>query len=86
MNQRSPFPSRADIGQLLRDFHDGGGGAYDFDNLLYMRFDDPELEEIKKLCARLPDTHPPRHKFEYCNPEGMRIIKEIADRLLSTSD
>jgi glycine/D-amino acid oxidase-like deaminating enzyme len=49
----------AEVARYLRDFRDGTGGEWDFDDFLGERIADPRLDSIRKRASRLEDVHDP---------------------------
>lgn len=51
--------SAEEVVRYLRDFREGAGGEWDFDDFLGERIADPRLESIRKRANRLEDVHDP---------------------------
>jgi hypothetical protein len=66
---------------IIRQFLDGTGGKWDWDDFISITIDDPELEKIRSVAATLPDRFPPTHRGHYASEEGLRLLKELADGL-----
>lgn len=64
-----------ELANLIEAFLTGQSGNWDWDDFVSVRQPDPETEEIRRRCANLPLEFPPRHEGEYCNEEGMAILK-----------
>lgn len=46
----------------------------DWDDFIAGPADDPELEDIRAHCARLPQEHPPDQDGDYCNDDGVEVL------------
>ena len=57
------------------------GGAYDWVNFCSIRIDDPELNNVRILCADLPIAYPPVSGGQYCADEGLDELLKIANEL-----
>ena len=78
--------SREDVAKYIEDFLSGRGGPWDWDDFISIRIkNNPELEAIRLICARLPDQYPP-DQCGYCNSEGMKVLGQILDELRSIPD
>ncbi|NYT42989.1 hypothetical protein HZY97_19605 [Sphingomonas sp. R-74633] len=51
--------SAGEVARYLRDFRDGTGEEWDFDDFLGERIADPRLESIRKRAVGLEDVHDP---------------------------
>lgn len=73
--------SREDVEKYIEDFLSGKGGPWDWDDFISIRIkNNPELERIRLICARLSDQYPP-DQGGYCNSEGMKVLGQILDEL-----
>jgi hypothetical protein len=72
--------------KYIEDFLAGKGGAWDWDEFISVPIDDLDLNRSRLICARLPETHPPIAKTEYCNEEGRQVLREIANQLRLTTE
>ena len=73
--------TREEVAQTIEAFVDGTGRQWDWDGFISIRLDDPELEAIRKKCVAMPDQFPPTGRGEYCSPEGMQAMRELAREL-----
>ncbi len=69
--------------QEIQSFINKQGGAWDWDDFLYAPIKDPYLKEIQQKCLNLPDKYPPGDPKEYCNEEGIKILKQLLSDLKS---
>jgi hypothetical protein len=65
----------------IKNFLDGGGGAYDWDDFLAFPIPDQRLDAIRIECAELPDKYPSGSCRQYCGDEGLRRLEEILNDL-----
>ena len=71
--------SSSEVATYLRNFLEGGGGRWDWDDFTSMRLDDPVLENIRVQCVSLPDRFPPTERGHYCGPEGFVKLRQLLD-------
>ncbi|MEP9361126.1 hypothetical protein [Sphingomonas sp. KR3-1] len=64
--------SAAEVARYLRDFRDGTGGEWDFDDFIGERIADPRLESIRKRAAGLENI---------CDPEALTALIAEAEAL-----
>ena len=77
--------TREEVANTIEDFITGSGGPWDWDDFISIKLKDPELEKIRLTCVFLSDTHPPKQKNQYCNEEGVEILKGIVRSLRSST-
>jgi hypothetical protein len=70
-----------EVCQSIEDFLAGRGEARDWDDFISIPIEDSELNNIRLICAKLPDSHPPATKTEYCNEQGQKVLRELVDKL-----
>ena len=74
--------TKADVAKYIEDFLTAAGGPYDWDYFISVRIkNDPELEAIRLRCGQLPDLYPPNEPRQYCSDEGIRVLREILQKL-----
>ena len=68
----------------MRDFLEGTGGKWDWDDFISLPLGYPDLEEIQRFCNELSETHPPAQKGGgYCSEEGFRLLRDRLEDLES---
>lgn len=67
--------------ETIRNFLDGTGGDWDWDDFISLRLEYQDLEEMQRFCIALPCTHPPVAKSWYCSEEGLRTLRARLDDL-----
>jgi hypothetical protein len=68
--------SRLEVAQLLADFLTGKAHPLAWDGFtLGSQFDDERLEQIRLRCAGLSQEFPPEKRGEYCNEQGLEVIR-----------
>ena len=72
--------NKKEVVDIIEAFILGTGGDYDWDDFISIRLKDPELEEIRKKCADLPNKYPSEKK-EYCSSEGVIELRNILREL-----
>jgi hypothetical protein len=73
--------TRAEARQIILNFLSHTGGRWDWDDFISVRLADPELEKVRVIAAELPDRFPPGIGGGYCGPEGIAILRKLADEL-----
>jgi hypothetical protein len=73
--------TREDIADLLKRFLSGDVEPYEFDDFISSPIKDPELDEMRKRLARLPDEEPSEDGNRYANDQGEQIILLMIDQL-----
>ena len=76
--------SRSELAETLDNFLSGRGGRWDWDDFISVKLDDPELDEIRRICAELPERYPPGREGVYCSHEGLDVLRSILERLRSS--
>lgn len=72
---------RAYVVKSIRDFLDGTGGKWDWDDFISIPTGYPELEAVQKFCLTISDEYPPTKGGGWCNAEGIRELKRKLDEL-----
>jgi hypothetical protein len=73
--------TRAEVISAIDDFLHRRGGAWDWDDFFSTPLDDPELEQVRLFCGRLPDEYPRLVPNEYCGPEGIAALRKVLEEL-----
>ena len=63
----------------IRDFLEGTGGKWDWDDFISIPTGFPDLEAVQNLCAHMSVTHP--HPVAYCSEEGFSLMRQKLDEL-----
>lgn len=74
-------PSRSEIRQLILNFVPGTGGRWDWDDFTSIRYKDPLIEEVRQRCAAVQDLYRSEDRRRYCNEEGLKELRRLADLL-----
>jgi len=72
-----------DVYNIISSFIDGSINDSGWDGFLYASIKDPYLKEIRDECAVLWEKYPPQNPNEYCNQEGLKVLKNILSDLKS---
>ena len=72
---------RAYVIQTIRQFLDGTGGDWDWDDFISCPTGYPELEAVKGFCLSLPSQYPPVQRTDWCNPDGLRELHRKLEEL-----
>jgi len=67
--------------RAIRDFLDGTGGAYDWDDFISLPLGYPGLEALQQFCNELSETHPPERAGGFCSEEGLRELRALLENL-----
>jgi hypothetical protein len=65
----------------IENFANGAGQAWDWDDFTSEPHTDPAITHIVKECEQVEINFPPRHEHEWCNPDGIKELKQIAERV-----
>jgi hypothetical protein len=71
----------AEVVQIIENFLDGRGSAWDWDDFTSLQIADPHLDAIRAKCAETSVTHPPTQKGHWCNQAGLDVMRELAAKL-----
>ena len=77
--------TKTEIANLIESFLDGSCGEWDWDDFIHTKLNTPELEEIQKRCAYLPQEFPPMERGHYCGAEGFEVLKKMVNDLRRSS-
>jgi hypothetical protein len=69
--------------ESIRNFLDGTGGKWDWDDFISLPLRYPDLEEVQRFCNGLSETHPPVTRGWYCSEEGLLELRALLDDLES---
>ncbi len=58
----------------IRDFLEGTGGEWDWDDFISIPTGFPDLEAVQNFCAFLSVIHP--DPVAYCNKEGFDLMRQ----------
>jgi hypothetical protein len=78
--------TKAEVASYIENFLEGTGASWDWDDFISVRLSDPFLEEIRLLCAGLPELYPPAQKGAYCNDEGLQELRRILESLKGSDE
>jgi hypothetical protein len=71
-----------EVADLIDRFLDGRvAHPYEWDDFLSVRDRTPEVERLRREIIDVGNAHPAGSRNEWCDPEGMRGLREIAERL-----
>lgn len=69
--------------QTIRDFLQGTGNPWDWDDFTSVRIGYPELDAVRAFCLELPAKYPPAESMHWCNSEGLRELRRKLEQLES---
>jgi hypothetical protein len=72
---------RAYVVLSIRDFLDGTGGDWDWDDFTSFPTGYPELDAVQDFCLGLPNDYPPTEKGGWCNSDGLRALRQKLQQL-----
>lgn len=73
--------TRSEATAYIRDFLDGTGGKWDWDDFISAKTDDPRVDRIRRTCAELPNRYPPTRRDHYCSDEGFGVLRDLLTEL-----
>jgi hypothetical protein len=79
--QLRPRSEHARIGDLIESFLRGTAEPYAWENFCKLPNSDPYLDGIRKRCANLDKEFPPDRPGEFCNADGVRLLRSLAAEL-----
>lgn len=72
---------RAYVIQTIREFLEGTGGKWDWDDFISLPTGYPELDAVQGFCLELPTHYPPTEAWPWCNPDGLRELRRKLEQL-----
>ena len=76
---------RQDVAELIEGLLQGRLGTWDWHDFLAGQQRVSELEQIREACAALPQQFPPEKPGDYCNPQGMQVLRDYLKQLRDES-
>lgn len=74
--------TKEEVAKYIADFLSQSGGAHDWDDFISIRISkNPELEAIRLKCGNLRDLYPAVEPRQFCNDEGMEVLRQILQSL-----
>ena len=73
--------TRQEVAQVIENFLSLRGGSYEWDDFTTFSIADPQLEAIRRRCARLPEEFPSELGSEYCSEAGRAVLQAYVDQL-----
>jgi hypothetical protein len=80
--ERSPI----EVARRIRQFLDGTGGEWDWDDFTSFPISHSRLGDVRKACCELPNRFPPRKSGWYCDEDGMQLLRDLASGLATWED
>ena len=78
--------SNLEVAQILENFLEGQGGPWDWDDYsLGTSFENKHLEDIRIRCIGLSNEFPPSNPNEYCNEQGLDVLRSYIKQLRASS-
>lgn len=75
--------SKSEVASLIKNFLNGKGNPWDWDEFTSIPILSKELDMIRKECVSLPDLYPPNEKGNYCNDSGIKRLRIMLENLKS---
>ncbi len=73
--------TREEVGKVIEQFLSSTGNEWDWDDFVSVRLEDPELEQIRRSSAVLPELYPPTVNSAYCDEQGLNTLRSILKSL-----
>jgi hypothetical protein len=78
--------SHQEVANIIESFVEGTGRNWDWDDFCSHEIENRELDAIRLKCCELSSSHPPIAKGQYCNDEGIELLRETVKNLRSLPD
>ena len=75
--------TRQEVADIIESFINNTDGPRDWDDFVTSPMDDPEMEEIRLRCFRLPQEFPSEERGKYCGPDGVKVLRSYVATLRS---
>ena len=69
------------LASTIERFVGGSAGPHEWDDVLSVPFEDPEVEAIRHEAEGVDTRFPPTRPTEYCSDEGSIFLLELVTRL-----
>jgi hypothetical protein len=69
------------LARTIERFVDGTAGPYEWDDVVRLPFEDPELDAIRQEAEAVDTRFPPTQPGEYCSDEGASYLRVLVARL-----
>lgn len=73
--------AKTEVVKYLEDFLSGRGSVWNWDDFISVPIGDTELENVRLRCATLPESCRPEKPGQYCNEEGLAVLRTLLVRL-----
>ena len=70
-----------EVADIIEAFVEGTGRDWDWDDFCSAKIENRELDAVRLKCINVSFTHPPPQGYEYCNEEGIQLLREIVKGL-----
>ena len=67
--------------QTIRDFLEGTGGEWDWDDFISFPTGYPGLDAVQAFCLGLPADYPPTEPAHSCDPDGVDELRRKLEQL-----
>jgi hypothetical protein len=69
------------LATTIERFVRGTAGPYEWDDIVCVPFEDPELEAIRQEAESVDTAFPPSRPTEYCSDKGAAYLLKLVARL-----
>lgn len=76
---------RLEVAQILDNFIHNASGPRDWDDFIFRRIDDPQLDTIRARCDGLSAEFPAEQSGHYCGPAGLAVMRDYIAQLRQPS-
>ncbi len=70
-----------EVAQILENFLENKGQAWDWDDFTSHPIGDPALDAIRMRCDGLSLEFPAQERGQYCGPDGAEVIRSFIIQL-----
>jgi hypothetical protein len=76
-NRKTP----EEVATIIESFIQGRGGCSDWDDFISVSIHDDSLDWYRYRCATLPVEYPTTIRGQYCNEEGIEVVRNMVSEL-----
>src|SRR5436190_27641 len=83
VSKKRKSPSKEEVAIIIENFISGKGSDWEWDDFISCPINDLRLEKVRYRCASLDEEFPAEKSGEFCNAEGIKVLKDYVLELRS---